>query len=157
MTSTDSPSVLETIRRRIIDEGIASVHATETLPHKIRGCLAGFEIARTLPLVAFEDTLAARRRQEIELYRADDPSLRRTDPVAHERQVEAYWEYICCTAQIDHVWQRLRLLVGPLPAMISGNAALHVGRLLGEIAEVADASPSAPETTTESGPSEDAY
>lgn len=113
---------IEELRERIIEEGIASVHRLETQPHKIRGCLAGFEIARTLPIEAFEETIANRERQRMEIYRGASSST---------ADVETYWEYTCATAQIQHVWERLRIVLGKGSDRVSGNAYMHVARLLG--------------------------
>lgn len=107
------------LRDQIITEAIASVHKWETRPEKIRGCLQGLEICRTLDTPEdYQAALSTRYDVEDEM---------RSDRVP----IDQYWEYRCATAQIEFVWERLRILWGLGPSMISGNAVLQLHRLIG--------------------------
>lgn len=98
----------------LIEQGVASVHEHETRPERIKGCLAGFELVRTLPptLEAYQQCLAERRRREVEM-------------VGRHEDAVAYWEYRCATAQVEHVYERLKIIFGA--PVVSGFAAMHVG------------------------------
>jgi hypothetical protein len=116
------------LRDRVIEEGIASVNRLETQEHKKRGCLEGFRIAGELEIPeGFTDTITERRRVQQQMF------FDQVDP-------ETYWEHTCCTAQIEFVWERLRIVLGQGSEMVSGNAVVQIHRILGdEVKALADA------------------
>lgn len=82
----------------VVRDGIASVHATEKRPERIRGGVAGFEMCRTLQdLAAFEALLAERHLRE--------NAMRSTMCVSRAE----YWEYRYATIQIEFVAEILKV------------------------------------------------
>jgi hypothetical protein len=112
-------TVLE-FRDRIIDEAIASVHKHETREHRKRGCLKGLEVCRTLiRLDEYQKEIAVRRGVEMSAATS-----------RHAMTPEEYWEFRCGTAQLEFVYERLKVAYkyeGPLSAM----AVMHYARVVG--------------------------
>ena len=96
--------------------------------HRRRGCLAGFELARRLDPEnpnEWDVALATRRAREDEFCSGDESgSAART-----------YWEYHCATAQIEHVYERLKVawdVNGVRPAhSVSARAAIQYAQIVG--------------------------
>lgn len=119
--STTYPS-LSALRDKIIAIGIASVHKHEIRPEKIRGCLAGFELCRVLETPAdYQECLRQRHEQETRMHR-------------EQVDAEEYWEYRCATAQVEHLWERLRIIWG-IGDSFSSMAYMHLGDLAKELLE----------------------
>lgn len=98
----------------LVEEGIKSVHKHETRPESIRGCLHGFELVRTMEptLEAYEAVLRERQAQEHRMIGDVD--------------AETYWEHVCATAQIRHVYERLKVIRGGPQTLISGLAMMQL-------------------------------
>lgn len=111
------------LRDKIIQRGIASVHKREDRPERIRGCLEGFRIVATLETPAdFTRVLLDRQAIEHTMHWVD-----RVSPAE-------YWEYRCATAQVEHVWERLRIVWG-IGERVSGMAIVQLSEIMKELGE----------------------
>lgn len=99
----------------LVEEGKKSVAKGETRPNRIRGCLEGFRI------VAEDMAPHTPERYEAEL--AERRQIEQTMLEGHD-DPEAYWEYHCATAQIEHVYKRLQVVFGA--PVLSGHAVMQV-------------------------------
>jgi hypothetical protein len=112
----------DTVKEQLISEGIASVHTNEKRYERVRGCLAGFELCRTLNSIwDFQEELERRNKREKEWLQT------------HEVSHDEYWEHRCATVQVEYVfermlvvWSQLGLYSGPL----SARAALRAAELI---------------------------
>lgn len=97
----------------LVREGRTSVYKHETRAECIRGSLAGFEIVCGLPptLEAYAQCLAGRRRREMEM-------------VGEGADAEVYWEHRCATAQVEHVYECLKVVYGA--PVLSSLAVMQV-------------------------------
>jgi hypothetical protein len=111
------PVLVVELRDRIILEGIESAKKNETRPERIRGALAGFELCKTLETPeAFESLLLERLEVEHDL-------------ITRRVPLEDYWEHRVATAQVEFVWDRLRVAWN-LGDVFSARAAIHVHEIV---------------------------
>ena len=103
---------------QIINAGVASVEQHEHRPSRYRGCLRGFRIAKTLTTPQEFITIIDRRHQAERRL-----SSAHADP-------ERYWEYRCATAQIEFVWERMKIAWN-LPKPWSGRAFIQYATIVG--------------------------
>ena len=117
--------VLE-LRDKIIEDGIVSVNKNETRPERRRGGIHGFELCRELNVPTdYEKALRERYKEESRLAKLHSTDETNTKEVA----LSKYDEYHYATAQIEFVWDRMKVawaLGGPY----STKAAIHVNALL---------------------------
>lgn len=119
---------IQEFRDEVIRRGIASVEQHETREHRRRGCLVGFALARRLDAEnpnEWDVALTERRARENELCGGDQS----------QAAVENYWEYHCATAQVEHVYERLKVAwdvngVRPAPT-VSARAAMQYAEIVG--------------------------
>jgi hypothetical protein len=105
------------LRDKLIEEGIASIRKHEKRPERIQGGITGFELCRSLETPKqFQTLLDQRHRMEQHM---------RDEGVSSK----IYWEYRYATAQVEYVWERLKVAWGIGPAH-SARAVLHVGAIL---------------------------
>jgi hypothetical protein len=91
----------------VIEAGIMSVNQTETREHRIRGCMAGFEIAKRLNTPEeFEKELVQRTIEENNFQRMAGGHKTTTEARA---AAERYIEFRCATLQIEHVYERMKV------------------------------------------------
>ena len=111
-------STVAQLRDKLIEDGLASVRAYETRPERLRAGEAGFELCRMLETPEdFGRVLDQRHRMETHL---------RDEDVA----TEVYWEYHFATAQVEFVFEHLKVAwdVGPT---YNARAVLHIANLCG--------------------------
>jgi hypothetical protein len=100
------------LRDEVIRRGIESANKNETREYRKRGCLAGFELCRTLETPEqFTNILTERLTNERELIQKQVPTAE-------------YWEYRCATVQIEFVFERLKILWNLFPQ--SARAGVQV-------------------------------
>ena len=105
------------LRDLVIEEGIKSVRKHEKRGFRRRGCLRGFELCRNLLTPEeFSTILTERQSKERSLV------SRRVPP-------NVYWEYRCATAQIEHLWERLKVIYGIYPQ--SARAIIQYAKIVG--------------------------
>ena len=108
---------VEEFKARVIELGIQSVETHEK-GNRRRGALLGFEICRSLMTPEdFEDVLRERQNLEIQQRSA-------------RMNVAEFWEFRAATAQIEHVWERMKIawkLSGPYSARAMMQYASIVG------------------------------
>lgn len=89
------------LRDKIVAKGIISVHATETRPCRLRGCLDGFAICKRLNSVEeFESEIEAREPELQEL---------REQLRQKKKSEEDYWAFRCATVQIEWTFEILKV------------------------------------------------
>ncbi len=100
-------TILE-FRDKVIEEGIRSVHQLETREHRIRGCLVGFEMCKSLTTPEdFEELIVGRAREEMEFL-----SLKAKHTIDYgdvDTHLQQYQEFRCTTIQIEHVYERMKV------------------------------------------------
>lgn len=117
------PTNIIELRDRIIADARTAVDTREAKApeHKRRGYYAGLDLAGTLSTAEeFQAVLKERHAREQQM---------RCDGIKYEE----YWEHRCCTAEVEFVWERLRIVWG-IGETFSGNAYLQLGRYAGLIA-----------------------
>ena len=119
---------IQQFRDEVIRRGVLGVEQHETREHRRRVCLAGVELSRRLDPEnpnEWEVALTERRAREDELCSGDQS----------QAAVEAYWEYHCATAQMEHVYERLKVawdVNGVRPAgSVSARAAMQYAEIVG--------------------------
>jgi hypothetical protein len=122
--------VLE-LRDKIITNGIASLKTHEKRPAHLKGGIAGFELCRTLNTPEeFEETLRERYRTERAMItKCTFQGEAKTGN--EEAELTPYWEFRAGTAQVEFVWERLKIVWG-IGQTFSAKAAIHVNDLLKE-------------------------
>jgi hypothetical protein len=118
----------EEFKNRLITEGIASVNEHEKRDYRKRGCLAGFELCRSLNSIwDFEEELKRRHEHEREL-------------VSHrtfnggDNSVQEYWEYRCATVQVEYVYERMLVVwsqMGLYSGPLSARAVIRTAEIVG--------------------------
>lgn len=106
-----------TLRDKLIADAIISINTNETREFRREGCLKGIELCRHLNSLAdFEAVLVPRRRTEIDIM-----GNKKTD-------IESYWRHRCATAQIDFVYQHMKVACNSfgMDGVQSARAALHM-------------------------------
>ena len=117
----------------VIEAGIMSVHQTEKREHRIRGCLAGFAVAKTLHSHHdFEKELLNRAIEENLLSRMASNSQKNE---SGRDAAERYIEFRCATLQIEYVYDRMKVAwhYNHLHHFdsLSSRAVLHYGQIVG--------------------------
>ncbi len=112
----------EELKERVIAIGRVSVLATETQEYKRRGGLVGFDLCENLHTPEdFHRMLTERHLGELHLF----------DVIREEhRPIEEYWEYRYATLQVQHVYERLKVVWG-FP-MLSSFAVFHVAEIMAQ-------------------------
>lgn len=114
--------IITKIKDHLIADGIKSVEKYEKRPERKRGALTGFGLCRLLNTPEdFQSTLAERHRTENHMAREG------VSP-------EVYWEYRMATAQVEFLWEHLRILWG-IGDLFSGNAYMRLRKILTQEAE----------------------
>lgn len=114
------PKTIAELRDRIIADARLAVDRRErdAPEHKRRGYYAGLDLAATLSTPEeFQAVLKERHAKEAQM---------RFEGINYEE----YWEHRCCTAEVEFVWERLRL-VWNIGDNFSGNAYLQLARYAG--------------------------
>ena len=110
---------VEELKAKVIKRGLISIE-TEEKEYARRGGRHGFELCRYLHTPQdFEQVLAERHRMEMRM--------------SYDVSEENYWEYRWATLQINHVYERLKVLWG-YPTL-SSFAIIHVLELMSEPVE----------------------
>ena len=121
---------MDQFRERLIEDGLASIQKHERRPERIEGGRRGFEMCRSLRTpVEFEAALAVQAAAEhklLEAYRVE-PS---------EESLAAYKAERMVTAQIEFVYDRLK--VGWGHPVLSAQAIVHYGRVVGEAKDASE-------------------
>lgn len=87
------------LRDKLIDDAMASVSRFECRPHRLRGCLRGLEICRSL-LNANDFTSEIDKRNDME--------LRLRVAVRDEKvTLDEYWEFRSATAAMEMVYRKM--------------------------------------------------
>lgn len=122
----------EFIRRvidRIIADGIREVEAVyEEGDHRRVGAIEGFELCRTLTSPEeYERVLTARHRRELKLKSAYYAERKEDE----DASLNDYWRHRYATLQLEHVYERLKVLYGS--PVVSALAVDQLSRILPEI------------------------
>jgi hypothetical protein len=104
------------IRDIVIAGAILSVEEHETREDRIAGCLEGLEICRRLDTPDDFLTVIAMRQ-------GDEHRMR------VECRSEGYWQHRCATAQIEFVYERMKV-AWDLPGPRSAIAFLQVAKII---------------------------
>jgi len=138
--------IIEEFKIKVIAEGIASVHKHEKRPERVKGCLAGFELCKTLnTFVDFEDCLAARHKAERDMISMQTFGEKERAAMYHDGMndmpqgkctttVDDYREYRCATAQVEHLFERMKVIwaqLGLYSGPLSSQAVLQAAKILG--------------------------
>jgi len=115
---------IEDFKNKVIEAGIASVNTHEKREERIKGCLAGLERCRALNSMAdFEECIARCHENERAMIQS---GAAHTDP-------KLYWEVRCETAQVEFVFERMKVIwkqLGLYSGPLSAHAILQAARIL---------------------------
>jgi len=116
MVASNIPLSAEQLKEQIIKEAISSVNKHEERDYRRKGCLAGLELCRQLTTPDdFRHTIEDRIQKEYQLRTAS---------------AEEYWEHRCATAQVEFVWERMKI-AWDISGSTSALAYCHVAELMG--------------------------
>jgi hypothetical protein len=108
-------------RDAVIAEAVVSVHKHETREFRKQGCLDGLEICRTLlTLEDYQKEIKARNDIEDALVSCEEkPSL------------EDYWKFRCATAQLEYVYERMKVAYAVPGMPLSAMAIMQYAKIVG--------------------------
>lgn len=109
------------VRDEIIKRAMASVEKHETREFRRKGCLKGLEFCKTLETNSDFLKIFDYYSKILEEYFSKKES---------EFASEDYWEIRCAQSQIEHIYERMKILWN-LPKPWSARAYLQVAEILG--------------------------
>jgi hypothetical protein len=136
---------VDEFKERLIVNGIASVLKNEKRPERRKGGVAGFELCRTLNSMAdFEECLNARHKTErdmvsMQTFGAKERKAMNKDGMTLPQgecttTIDDYWEYRYATLQVEHVFERMKVVWGQMglySGALSARAVLQTADILG--------------------------